>query len=120
MSPEETDAQLRAIIAQDQQRAAERKAAEAERKAAEADVPVARYLTVGGATVDILDEHKTGRITVRCTACTWTDTRLLDNTIYDTPERNADHVAKALPECRTWAQRHAETCRAMPMPDGAR
>jgi hypothetical protein len=75
---------------------------------------IARYLTVGGATVDILDkkdehdEHdEPGEYVARCTGCTadWSNTRSGWNLEF---------------QVRPWAQGHAEKCRAMPKPEATR
>jgi hypothetical protein len=72
---------------------------------------IARYLTVGGATVDILDkkdEHdEPGEYVARCTGCTadWSNTRSDWNLQF---------------QVRPWAQAHAEKCRAMPKPEAQR
>lgn len=72
---------------------------------------IGRYLTVGGATVDLIegDIH----VTVTCQACpdaSWI--------AYDSPSGsdNPDRK-KAVERAGDWAQGHAETCRAMPKPD---
>lgn len=65
----------------------------------------ARYLTIGGATVDIEteDADPTQRQYVpRCHGCNATSARDLDK-----------------PDANAWAQTHAETCRALPKPGGA-
>jgi hypothetical protein len=68
---------------------------------------IARYVTVGGATVDIEieDADPNRRMYVaRCQGCNghqWND---------------VDYEGEA----RDWAQSHAEACRAMPKPGGAR
>jgi hypothetical protein len=85
---------------------------------------LARYLTVGGATVDITQRRRYIN-----------DDRLVDGIATCTgcgDSERADHVD---PECsggpewalerntndaRRWAQDHASTCRAMPKPGGAR
>lgn len=80
---------------------------------------LARYVTVGGATVDIthvndLDEplHHAS-----CTGCggyhneVWALAYFAGN--------RADAARDALYDSRTWAQDHASTCRAMPKPGGA-
>ncbi|WP_107055243.1 hypothetical protein [Streptomyces sp. NRRL B-1381] len=61
---------------------------------------LARYLTVGGATVDI-DELNMSR----CTGCNEDDS-------------DDRFVSRGNPlrRARRWAQSHAETCRAMPKP----
>lgn len=69
---------------------------------------VARYLSVGGATVDIsFAESSTlkGACEADCLGCGASDWI----GIWNQPSNNED-------ECRTWAQQHAEKCRAMPKP----
>lgn len=63
----------------------------------------ARYLTVGGATVDLTD--RTNNSSAHCTAagCNW-----------------GKGMSWSHQTTRDCAQEHAETCRAMPKPDGAR
>lgn len=77
---------------------------------------IARYLTVGGATVDITDDTKNGWVSARCLGCLWADRRLTDCMYDDTVEQTAEHIAKVLPALRRLSQSHAETCRAMPAP----
>ncbi|MFE7059595.1 hypothetical protein ACFVAO_30760 [Streptomyces californicus] len=64
------------------------------------DHTVARYLTVGGATVDIDELHMS-----RCAGC-------------DKDDSDDRFVSRGATLCRArrWAQSHAETCRAMPKP----
>lgn len=64
---------------------------------------IARYLTVGGATVDIDDRNSS-----QCTGCDQTDEN-------DRWVSRTNSTSRA----RTWAQAHAEKCRALPRPDGA-
>ena len=75
----------------------------------------ARYLTVGGATVDIT--HDRSSATARCNGCTDSDTRdwMDDDSSYN-PEAQ-ERMAKE--DTRRWAQNHSSTCRAMPTPGGA-
>ncbi|MEU8199512.1 hypothetical protein AB0C10_37585 [Microbispora amethystogenes] len=73
---------------------------------------IARYLTVGGATVDIREEKddcdEDDRFYVAaCTGCT-------DKCWNSRSDWNLSY------QVRPWAQSHAEKCRAMPKPDGAR
>jgi hypothetical protein len=76
---------------------------------------IGRYLTVGGATVDIThaDSHDTasniGTCQAKCLGCDatdWTET-------YSQPRNDEE-------DCRIWAQGHASYCRAMPNPEVAR
>ncbi|NED12076.1 hypothetical protein [Streptomyces sp. SID9124] len=80
---------------------------------------LARYLTAGGATVDL-----TYRLTVHnppqpyatlatCTGCVATN-EVSQYVSRWGVEEHAPEIADA--ESRTWAQSHAETCRAMPKP----
>jgi len=72
---------------------------------------IARYLTVGGATVDIrpvADTEWDDRHEATCLGCTANDWRAH----YRTPVND-------LADARRWAQHHAESCRAMPKPAGA-
>ncbi|MCL6300497.1 hypothetical protein [Streptomyces kronopolitis] len=64
---------------------------------------IARYLNLGGGTADITDkgEESYWRYAAACTGCPATH------------ETNVEDFA------RTWAQSHAEKCRAMPRPVGA-
>jgi hypothetical protein len=64
---------------------------------------VARYLTVGGATVDIIAfEDSPDAFEVACTGCA------------------NDLPYASIGEARRWSQGHAEWCRAMPKPEAAR
>ncbi|WP_067391895.1 hypothetical protein [Streptomyces sp. F-3] len=91
---------------------------------------VARYLTVANATVDItttiVNRRKNERgtevidvaIAATCAGCRDTDSDRFDglfphaiNGLVDT------HYGR---DIRTWAQEHAERCRAMPRPEAAR
>ncbi|MTE20307.1 hypothetical protein F0L17_14560 [Streptomyces sp. TRM43335] len=71
---------------------------------------IARYLTVGGATVDISQKPNSTAATATCRGCT--------RDHYDT------FTCKVTPETQRamalivgkWAQSHAETCRALPRP----
>ena len=85
-------------------------------RAARAENAIARYLTAGGATVDITYASHTGWLTATCTGCDQVERTETDGRIYDTPEQEAERVEKALPESRKHAQTHAEKCRAMPRP----
>ncbi|MEU6597884.1 hypothetical protein [Streptomyces flaveolus] len=65
------------------------------------DGVIARYLTVAGAIVDVTGEdHDVDGI---CHGCE------------GTPGKSG-YVSRSLDVTRTWAQRHAETCRALPRP----
>lgn len=66
------------------------------------DGVIARYLTVGGATVDLTgDDHDTDGI---CHGC-------------GTTPAQSGYISRSLDVLHIWAQRHAETCRAMPRPE---
>lgn len=78
---------------------------------------IARYLTVGGATVDItlgaFDDDRYMEAVSACTGCPDQATRYEErNSIQDsdTARRRVEKRA------REWAQSHAERCRAMPRP----
>lgn len=80
---------------------------------------VARYLTVGGATVDLrhdmhlVTDTEPNETVAKCTAC---GTHHLQQwALYTTIRSNGSAGADA--EARNWAQGHAETCRAMLKPD---
>lgn len=87
---------------------------------------VARYLTVGGATVDLTVRHtlppKPIAVATRatCTGCPASTDEGHYRTHYhgdfsSTEEHDPDG---ATARAREWAQEHAETCRAMPTPGG--
>ncbi|GGX40441.1 hypothetical protein [Streptomyces noursei] len=79
---------------------------------------IARYLTVGGATVDVTYTSHSGWLTATCSGCGQIERTETYGFIYDTPEQEAERVEKALPESRELAQSHAEKCRAVPRPVG--
>lgn len=83
----------------------------------------ARYLTVGGATVDLtyllnmLTPPEPFATLASCTGCPaskeishW---RLVRGTFSDREERAPDAADE---QAREWAQAHAEVCRALPKP----
>lgn len=74
---------------------------------------IARYLTVGGATVDLTDGPD--QITGTCNGCP-TDPRRFSYDPMCEGRRMEDYVTR---EAAHWAQGHAERCRAMPMPKTA-
>jgi len=85
---------------------------------------IARYLTVGEATVDIThrDETQDGKKKATraiCTGCkavtvqTWADSYPNHRRPGRTEFQNQDKGDRA---ARAWAQKHAETCRALPVP----
>lgn len=93
-----------------------------ERQAQRAAEPVlvAKYLTVGGATVDItqvndLDEplHHAS-----CTGCGTYHNEVWGLGYYAGNRHSA--AQGALHDTRTWTQDHASACRAMPMPEATR
>ncbi|MEU5325631.1 hypothetical protein [Streptomyces parvus] len=80
---------------------------------------IARYLTVGGATVDL-----THRLTVHnppkpfatlasCAGCPATEEVSHYRTNWGDEDRDPDAADE---DARIWAQEHAETCRAIPKP----
>lgn len=74
-----------------------------------------RYLTVGGATVQVgANDHSTSH-TASCTGCRHTETLTglhLDRDCTDEYVTGQTRLAAT-----RWAQSHAETCRAMPKPN---
>ncbi|MDK0524986.1 hypothetical protein [Streptomyces sp. ML-6] len=78
---------------------------------------IARYLTVGGATVDITYMPADGlRAVCQGERCPWQD-REFTGTAYDDSVEDVDRkITTALLPLQIRAQRHAETCRAMPKP----
>ncbi|MBK3547863.1 hypothetical protein [Streptomyces sp. MBT60] len=84
---------------------------------------LARYLTVGGATVDL-----THKLTVHtppaplatlasCTGCPTAEEFSHYRVIRGMAMQREEHVPAAAEEqARAWAQSHAETCRAIPKP----
>lgn len=62
---------------------------------------IARYLTVAGATVDVTD---TERPDAQCGGCPQT---FVEHSRYISTDLDTVHC---------WAQKHAETCRALPRP----
>lgn len=89
---------------------------------------IARYLTVGGAAVDLTHGNRTystpdgigenrNHTTATCTSCPATEEfshwrvvkrMTFDDKVYDPEVADRD--------AREWAQVHAESCRAMPKP----
>jgi hypothetical protein len=81
---------------------------------------IARYLTVGGGTVDLT--HRLNALNpptpistvASCTGCSAAEERShWVGVCVDIHQPDAADTA-----ARKWAQSHAETCRAMPMPEG--
>ncbi|UPT41789.1 MULTISPECIES: hypothetical protein [Streptomyces] len=87
---------------------------------------VAQYKTHEGATVTIaeqsgyIDIHIPTEHFVSCNGCDETHTEdwgfdVWHDEFGDGPQPNFDSTGQhALPVARTWAQTHAETCRALP------
>ncbi|WP_044377399.1 hypothetical protein [Streptomyces noursei] len=89
---------------------------------------IARYLTVGGASVDMIERSGYYGVTyptetyVKCHGCGTDDT--VDwgwNAWHDEfgkgPQPDFDKGGKySTPKAREWAQSHAEKCRAVPRP----
>lgn len=81
---------------------------------------IARYLTVGGATVDIthFPESRSLATVAACTGCPAAEEFSHYRTYYGPDgflaEKHDPDPADA--RARTWAQSHAETCRALPTP----
>jgi hypothetical protein len=71
---------------------------------------IARYLTVGGATVDASEQPGYSSLAV-CTGCVW---EAWSHFVEDADGGGQSPTLKV----REWAQAHAEKCRAMPKPDG--
>ncbi|MEV6165708.1 hypothetical protein AB0L71_28110 [Streptomyces sp. NPDC052052] len=76
---------------------------------------IARYLTVGGATVDIA---YTDDLHAVCQGerCPWRESEYLEVFYTDSVEVRDQKIDNALPSAQRRAQAHAETCRAMPKP----
>lgn len=90
---------------------------------------IARYLTVGGATVDLThgDRHEPTRDGIgrtrshtlaTCTGCPasqeFSHWRLIEGMYANREERDPEAADQ---KAREWAQEHASTCRAMPRPE---
>ncbi|WP_331759892.1 hypothetical protein OG422_31135 (plasmid) [Streptomyces sp. NBC_01525] len=82
----------------------------------------ARYLTVGGATVDVQDGSATSLAKALCTGCAeektpfdYTGHYLDCGFSVAAAEAEAEDAARE--DSARWAQTHAEQCRAMPRPD---
>ncbi|MGW1440300.1 hypothetical protein ACWD7M_34270 [Streptomyces griseus] len=87
---------------------------------------VAQYTAIGGATVTIteqsgyIDIYIPTEHLVSCNGCDETHTEdwgfdVWHDEFGDGPQPNFDSTGKqALPAARTWAQEHAQTCRALP------
>jgi hypothetical protein len=87
---------------------------------------IARYLTVGGATVDITETGPRDSVVLQvtvaaCGGCPAEQREQWRDGFYDYsyafhPVTREDAVARAEKEAREWAQSHAEKCRALPRP----
>jgi hypothetical protein len=88
---------------------------------------IARYLTVGGATVDVTHRHtlppdpEPFATLATCTGCPASEERSHYRTYYNSGgflrDAKEEHEAEAADEqARAWAQAHAEKCRALPKP----
>ncbi|MFD5384301.1 hypothetical protein ACFWMG_04890 [Streptomyces sp. NPDC127074] len=91
---------------------------------------IARYLTAGGATVDLTETgpregskglHET---VAACTGCPAADGTQWEDGFYDYGSRfhplpREEAIERAEAAAREWAQKHAESCRAMPKPGAA-
>ncbi|MGC0317302.1 hypothetical protein [Kitasatospora acidiphila] len=93
---------------------------------------IARYLTVGGAHVDVYDATVTavpGRVeiydgaewpatkvsaTAVCSGCT--NKQIAQDTLHPLATEGPSVMDWAVANVRRWAQSHAEKCRAMPRP----
>lgn len=91
---------------------------------------IARYLTVGGASVDLTHGNRTyptddgigenrNHTTATCTGCPATEEfshwRAVKRMTFDDKVRDPEAAER---DARKWAQSHAEKCRAMPDPAG--
>jgi hypothetical protein len=78
--------------------------------------PYARYLTVGGATVDIVrgEPFADAADTATCTGCGALTRSYGTSEAGDSREDRARYAER---EARKAAQAHAEKCRAMPAPE---
>lgn len=81
---------------------------------------LARYLTVGGATVDVIEDQPGETTVAKCTGCpivqgfNWTRA---SGAHFNGTYRETQDPEQATADARTWAQDHAEKCRAMPKPN---
>lgn len=77
---------------------------------------IARYLTVGGATVDITQDSRHFDGIAACTGCDKTERfDRVGAGCWGGPDYALQRNTE---EARRWAQAHAETCRAMPRQAG--
>lgn len=83
---------------------------------------LARYLTAGGASVDVSEDHETNCTSAVCTGCPSMsgtrgfDWRQVTGAHFDGTYRQYEDREFAMEQAREWAQAHAEKCRAMPRP----
>ncbi|MGW1102735.1 hypothetical protein [Streptomyces sp. NPDC002540] len=78
---------------------------------------IARYLTVGGATVDVTYAPADDlRAACQGERCPWRDREVTEISCNDSAEDIDRKIADVLPPLQWEAQAHAETCRAMPKP----
>lgn len=84
---------------------------------------IARYLTVGGATVDltyqlnVLTPPEPFATLATCNACTAASEHNHHRMVWGLASQYEEHHPEAADrDAREWAQAHAEKCRAMPMP----
>ncbi|WP_030506326.1 hypothetical protein [Microbispora rosea] len=81
---------------------------------------IARYLTVGGAAVDVTEDEPGVCTVANCGGCPkyrcidWTRST---GAHFDGSYREYQDRESAEQQAREWAQSHAEKCRAMPKPD---
>jgi GMP synthase-like glutamine amidotransferase len=84
---------------------------------------IARYLTVGGATVDMTHQYnvltppEAYATLASCTGCPATSEHSHYRMVWGmTVQREEHHPGAADRDALVWAQAHAEKCRAMPKP----
>ncbi|MFD6360176.1 hypothetical protein ACFWFX_10015 [Streptomyces roseolus] len=84
---------------------------------------IARYLTVGGATVDMTHQYnvltppEAYATLASCTGCPATSEHSHYRMVWGmTAQREEHHPGAADRDALVWAQAHAEKCRAMPRP----
>lgn len=101
---------------EDERKAKEKREQEQAEAAAARNKPraLARYLTVAGATVDIVYTSRSGWLTATCNGCGDVETTDTHGLLSDPPEVEDVRVEQSLPESRELAQAHAEKCRAIP------
>jgi hypothetical protein len=90
------------------------------------EVVIARYLNLGGATVDVTetgprDSRLLHSTVAACSGCPASDRSAWEDGHYDCsgtfhPMPREASVRRAEYAAREWAQAHAEKCRAMPRP----